>query len=209
MKRSADSNTDEVLDKLSTLKTLLEELEAAKLYKSKLTKDLEDNTNSKGHNSAKLKENSVDYDEDNSEDEDEGRLVNMKKVTHTLTPEQKLQMLKSLVQEFRNAKAEDMANEGSFAEKAVQEDNKKEIVDWKELAELLENERDNQPLQNTRQKTPHIVTETKEGTFGEFKDEIKYAVEKNLLTDVALAIHSGISVEELLSDITGQVDERS
>lgn len=209
MKRSADSNTDEVLDKLSTLKTLLEELEAAKLYKSKLTKDLQDNTNSKGHNSVKLKENSVDYDEDNSEDEDEGRLVNMKKVAHTLTPEKKLQMLKSLVQEFRNAKAEDMANEGSFAEKAVQEDNKKEIVDWKELAQLLENERDKQPLQNTRQKTPHIVTETKEGTFGEFKDEIKYAVEKNLLTDVALAIHSGISVEELLSDITGQVDERS
>jgi hypothetical protein len=33
---------------------------------------------------------------------------------------------------------------------------------------------------------------------------VKYAVEKNLLTDIALAIHSGISVDEILKDLVAE-----
>lgn len=34
-----------------------------------------------------------------------------------------------------------------------------------------------------------------------FLTSVKYAIEKNLLSDVALAVHSGIKVEEILADL--------
>jgi len=40
--------------------------------------------------------------------------------------------------------------------------------------------------------------------FPFFAVTVKYSIEKNLLSDVALAIHSGISVEEILADLIGK-----
>ena len=41
-------------------------------------------------------------------------------------------------------------------------------------------------------------------SFVFFAVTVKYSIEKNLLSDVALAIHSGISVEEILADLIGK-----
>ena len=41
-------------------------------------------------------------------------------------------------------------------------------------------------------------------TFQNVLLSVKYAVEKNLLSDIALAMHSGISVEELLKDLSAE-----
>ncbi|WAR30033.1 hypothetical protein MAR_003601 [Mya arenaria] len=41
------------------------------------------------------------------------------------------------------------------------------------------------------------------------RTNLKYSIEKNLLTDVALAMHSGISVQDILDDIASKkVDPR-
>ncbi|XP_052234672.1 uncharacterized protein LOC127847103 isoform X2 [Dreissena polymorpha] len=70
----------------------------------------------------------------------------------------------------------------------------------KELGHLFYNKKEDGSLS--------IPVETEEGTFGALKDEVKYSIEKNLLTDLALAQHSGISVKDLLEDIVGRGNQK-
>lgn len=95
---------------------------------------------------------------------------------------------------------EDMDDLGDMA---VYKDEVSEIS-WRDLARRLQDQRDQLLIQrkqtdNTHMKVPTII---QEGSFVPFKDEIKSSVEKNLMTDLALAIHSGITIDEIIQDLT-------
>ncbi|XP_045184321.2 uncharacterized protein LOC123542491 [Mercenaria mercenaria] len=220
MKRSAGLDAEDLTNSLSKLKSLLEKLETAGITKTNLADNIEESAKqTTDHGKEKSDKSDGDTDETllNSVGKESGsqeRIINMKKFVETLTPKelQKLKTLKELVQDTKNTRKEDKIIEGSFADTAVHDSKERpDVTNWKELAKRLENERDDLYLQYLKEedKPVHIETETKEGTFGEFRDEIKYAVEKNLLTDVALAIHSGIDVDEILADLSAQGNERS
>lgn len=54
----------------------------------------------------------------------------------------------------------------------------------------------------------NIPVKTEEGYFIDLREQIKTAVEKNLLSDIALAVHSGIPVQEIIKDLQFTEDRR-
>lgn len=212
VKRSTDLDAGEITDKLSRLKNLLEKLEDVQQAKANLENKMKESERDpiehgvEGLSQTDKRTHAKAEHDGNREPEDD--IINLKMLNNV----QKVKLLKELVKEAQSVKSESMVDEGTFADTAVPESKERaDIVDWKDLTKRLKDETNTLSQQHYKQvkKPVHIETETKEGTFGEFRDEIKYAVEKNLLTDIALAIHSGISVDEILKDLVAEGNARS
>ncbi|KAH3746758.1 hypothetical protein DPMN_181174 [Dreissena polymorpha] len=126
------------------------------------------------------------------------RLQGVKAFLDSLSPTQ-LEHLKELGHLFYNKKEDG----GHFFD-----DPNDTNENWRNLASDLEKQRDQLYLETRKDGSLSIPVETEEGTFGALKDEVKYSIEKNLLTDLALAQHSGISVKDLLEDIVGRGNQK-
>jgi len=88
--------------------------------------------------------------------------------------------------------------------------NKEDVseISWRDLAMRLQSERDQLYLQKQRKGDSHVKVPaiTHIGDFVPFKDEIQASVEKNLMADLALALHSGISIEDIIRDLTDRAN---
>ncbi|XP_052787726.1 uncharacterized protein LOC128222664 [Mya arenaria] len=211
-----EKNGDELANELNRLKHLLQRLEAKK---GTITNNLPEEEGDAGSSLEEIKLPPIKdvqvVDEGAAKEPMSVRATDgdlavqkiqrMKTFLESLSPEQivKLKNLKKVDDALHASE-----DPGTFTDLV---EPPKSADQWENLAKQLERERDQIYLEHKRDGVPseRVPVETEEGTFGTFKDEIKYSIEKNLLTDVALAMHSGISVQDILDDIASKkVDPR-
>lgn len=193
--KKTDAEDATLSNKLYRIQQLLEELQASRV------------TSSNAVQSPPLKQN--DNEEPRSSDKKDNSIINMKRLSQEEL--QKLQELRQLADSYTgNEDKED----GTFTD-SINEDSSetKGVIDWRALVQRLHDKKEaaslEEDLQSPGQHSEHVEAETVEGSFGSFRDEVKYSIEKNLLTDMALAMHSGISMEEIIRDILGNDDGSS
>ncbi|KAL4216818.1 hypothetical protein ACF0H5_024539 [Mactra antiquata] len=198
----SDADLNEISTRLSRLKTLLQKINDVKsdsdvLEQPKYKHDVID---------TELQADRQTHTDDdaaavaNGVDDDEQRLAMIKQFIHSLDDKElnKLKRLQKIADEDIVPRNKDDTTQDESKLTQIEVDSADENIQQSDLNHQLYD------ILQEEKKPEAVPAVVMKGKFVPSKDEIKYAVEKNLLTDVALAMHSGITINDILKDLIGQ-----